>query len=179
MYDVCVRSATRQILLRPCSAFAVGFLLAEEIVGTVIQYSGKVSIEKKGNCYSRSSRCFKRFIYFVDKDLTILYLYFYIHRNRIGCLNMNDEMAVKIYKALGEPTRLQIVKALASETHMACMHMTDEFEINSNSTLTHHLKILINAGLLSVRKEGTYRYYSLNRDILMKYAPTLIQEKVF
>lgn len=92
---------------------------------------------------------------------------------------MNDEMAVKIYKALGEPTRLQIVKALASETHMACMHMTDEFEINSNSTLTHHLKILINAGLLSVRKEGTYRYYSLNRDILMKYAPTLIQEKVF
>ena len=83
-------------------------------------------------------------------------------------------MLVKIYKALGEPTRLQIVKILSSERHMACMDMSDELEINSNSTLTHHLKILIDAGLVSVRKEGTYRYYSLHRDILEKYAPTLI-----
>ena len=87
-------------------------------------------------------------------------------------------MVVKIYKALGEPTRLQIVKILDSESHMACMDMTDELEINSNSTLTHHLKILIDAGLVSVRKEGTYRYYSLNRDIIEKYAPILVQEKV-
>ena len=83
-------------------------------------------------------------------------------------------MLVKIYKALGEPTRLQIVKTLSSERHMACMDMSDELGINSNSTLSHHLKILIEAGLVSVRKEGTYRYYSLHRDILEKYAPTLI-----
>ena len=87
-------------------------------------------------------------------------------------------MVLKIYKALGEPTRLQIVKILNSESHMACMDMTDELEINSNSTLTHHLKIWIDAGLISVRKEGTYRYYSLNRDIIEKYAPILVQEKV-
>ena len=93
-------------------------------------------------------------------------------------LNVNDEMVVKVYKALGEPTRLQIVKTLDSESHMACMDMTDELEINSNSTLTHHLKILIDAGLVSVRKEGTYRYYSLNHDIIEKYAPILVQEKV-
>lgn len=91
---------------------------------------------------------------------------------------MNDEMLVKVYKALGEPTRLQIVKILDTESHMACMQMTDELEINSNSTLTHHLKILIDAELVSVRKEGTYRYYSLNRDSIEKYAPTLIQERV-
>ena len=84
-------------------------------------------------------------------------------------------MVVKIYKALGEHTRLQIVKTLASETHMACMDMTDTLGINTNSTLTHHLKILIDAGLVSVRKEGTYRYYSLQRDVLKKYAPIVIQ----
>lgn len=92
---------------------------------------------------------------------------------------MNDEKVVKIYKAIGEPTRLQILKILASETPMACMEMTDELEINSNSTLTHHLKILIEAGLVSVRKEGTFRYYSLNHDTLEKYAPILIHENVF
>lgn len=91
---------------------------------------------------------------------------------------MNDQAIVKIYKALGEPTRLQIVKLLSSKENMACMHMTDELEINSNSTLTHHLKILIDAGVVSVRKEGTYRYYSLERDLLEKYAPTLVQEEV-
>ena len=87
-------------------------------------------------------------------------------------------MVVKIYKALGEPTRLQIVKILDSKSHMACMDMIDELEINSNSTLTHHLKILIDAGLVSVRKEGTYRYYSVRRDLIEKYAPILAQEKV-
>ena len=87
-------------------------------------------------------------------------------------------MVVKIYKALGEPTRLQIVKILDSKSHMACMDMIDELEINSNSTLTHHLKILIDAGLVSVRKEGTYRYYSVRRDLIEKYAPILVQEKV-
>nr|WP_232284424.1 metalloregulator ArsR/SmtB family transcription factor [Bacillus timonensis] len=88
-------------------------------------------------------------------------------------------MVVKIYKALGEPTRLQIIKILAAETHKPCMEMTEELEINSNSTLSHHLKILTDSGLVSVRKEGTYRYYNLNRDILQKYAPILIQEKAF
>ncbi|WP_307198172.1 ArsR/SmtB family transcription factor [Neobacillus niacini] len=89
---------------------------------------------------------------------------------------MNDEMAVKVYKAIGEPTRLQLVKKLASEPQMACMEITDQLDIHSNSTLTYHLKILIDCGLLVVRKEGTYRYYSLQRDVLEKYAPTLIPD---
>jgi len=92
---------------------------------------------------------------------------------------VNDEVAVKIYKSLGESTRLKIVKKLVSEPHMACKDMTDELEINSNSTLSHHLKILIDSGILSVRREGTYRYYSLHRDVLEKYAPFLIQDKVY
>lgn len=66
---------------------------------------------------------------------------------------MNDEMAVKVYKALGEPTRLKLVKILASETDMACMEMINRLNIQSNSSLTHHLNILIDCGLLVVRKK--------------------------
>ena len=85
-------------------------------------------------------------------------------------------MAVKVYKALGEPTRLRLVKALASEPEMACAVMANKLDIQANSTLTHHLKLLIDCGLLTVRKEGTYRYYKIHREVLEKYAPALIQD---
>lgn len=91
---------------------------------------------------------------------------------------MNDEMAVKIYKALGEANRLQIVKALIPNPHMPCMDLAHDLGIHSKSTLTHHLKILIDAGLLFVRKEGTYRYYSLHREVLEKYAPILLEGEI-
>jgi DNA-binding transcriptional ArsR family regulator len=42
--------------------------------------------------------------------------------------------------------------------------------------LTHHLKPLLDCRLLSVRKEGTFRYYRLQRQVLEQYAPTLLQE---
>lgn len=89
---------------------------------------------------------------------------------------VNDEIAVKVYKALGEPTRLQIVKSLANQKEMACMEMLDCLSITSKSTLTHHLKPLIECGLLIIRKEGTYRYYSLKREVLEEYAPAFLTE---
>lgn len=89
---------------------------------------------------------------------------------------MTDDCAVKVYKALGETTRYQIVKMLARNSEMACLEMANQLEITANSTLTHHLKPLLDCGLLAVRKEGTYRYYSLQRQILDEYAPALLQE---
>ncbi len=89
---------------------------------------------------------------------------------------MNDERAVKVYKALGEPTRLQLVKELAVHPELACSEMANKLDIQANSTLTHHLKLLIDCGLLTIRREGTYRYYSIQRDVLEKYAPALIQD---
>ncbi|SOC44162.1 ArsR/SmtB family transcription factor [Ureibacillus acetophenoni] len=89
---------------------------------------------------------------------------------------MDEEQLVKVYKALGEPTRLKLVKALVSAPQMACQDIAEKLDIQANSTLTHHLKLLTDCGLLVVEKEGTYRYYSLQKDVLKKYAPTLISE---
>lgn len=89
---------------------------------------------------------------------------------------MTDECAVKVYKALGETTRYQIVKMLAKNSEMTCLEMVNQLDITANSTLTHHLKPLLDCGLLTVRKEGTYRYYSLQREILDQYAPALVKE---
>jgi DNA-binding transcriptional ArsR family regulator len=89
-------------------------------------------------------------------------------------LTVNNDIAVKVYKALGESTRLQIVKLLAQQSELACMEMVNQLKVPANSTLTHHLKPLIDCGLLAVRREGTFRYYSLQREVLAQYAPALL-----
>jgi len=89
---------------------------------------------------------------------------------------VTDDCAVKVYKALGEATRFQIVKMLVKNSEMACLEMANHLDVGANSTLTHHLKPLFDCGLLAVRKEGTYRYYSLQRQILEQYAPALLRD---
>ncbi|MBU8589689.1 metalloregulator ArsR/SmtB family transcription factor [Priestia megaterium] len=88
-------------------------------------------------------------------------------------LAVNDDIAVKVYKALGESTRLQIVKLLAQQSELACVELANQLKIPANSTLTYHLKPLLECGLLAVRREGTFRYYSLQREVLAQYAPAL------
>ncbi|WP_309119240.1 metalloregulator ArsR/SmtB family transcription factor [Paenibacillus sp.] len=82
--------------------------------------------------------------------------------------------AAKIYKALGEPTRLKIAMLLADERTLCCSDIGSKLETVAGSTLSHHLKQLTECGLLELRKEGTYIYYSVNREIAEKYAPYLL-----
>ncbi|MCY9590912.1 ArsR family transcriptional regulator [Paenibacillus chitinolyticus] len=89
---------------------------------------------------------------------------------------MTDDYAVKVYKALGEITRLQIVKALVKQRELACLEMAELLKITAASTLTHHLKPLLESGVIAVRKEGTFRYYRIQRHVLEQYAPYLLGE---
>ncbi|EOS57005.1 MULTISPECIES: ArsR/SmtB family transcription factor [Paenibacillus] len=92
-------------------------------------------------------------------------------------MEISPEMreAVKVYKALGEPTRLNIVKLLAIEPDQCCVSLGEKLKTVANSTLSHHLKQLSECGLLDSRKEGTFIYYSLNRSVAEKYAPYLLK----
>ncbi|GKS11675.1 hypothetical protein YDYSY3_26750 [Paenibacillus chitinolyticus] len=89
---------------------------------------------------------------------------------------MTDDYAVKVYKALGEITRLQIVKALVKRRELTCLEMVELLKITAASTLTHHLKPLLECGVIAVRKEGTFRYYRIQRSVLEQYAPYLLGE---
>ncbi|WP_028559105.1 ArsR/SmtB family transcription factor [Paenibacillus pinihumi] len=82
--------------------------------------------------------------------------------------------AVKVYKALGEPTRIKIALLLTEEINLCCSDIGERLESIAGSTLSHHLKQLTDCGLLNLRKDGTYIYYSVNRDIAEKYAPYLL-----
>lgn len=67
----------------------------------------------------------------------------------------------KLFKALGDENRLRILSMLQSEERCACVLL--EYIHLSQPTLSHHMKILCEAGLVTGRKEGKWVYYSLNR----------------
>jgi DNA-binding transcriptional ArsR family regulator len=79
----------------------------------------------------------------------------------------------RVYQALGEPTRLRIVRLLAQHDELSCGEMTDQLGINC-STLSHHLALLYDAGLVGRHKRGTFRIYRLQRDALDSVAPAAV-----
>lgn len=89
--------------------------------------------------------------------------------------NMELRQAVKVYKALGEPNRLKIALLLTGEKNLCCSDIMGKLESIAGSTLSHHLRQLTDCGLLDLRKDGTYIYYNVNREIAQKYAPYLLE----
>lgn len=71
-----------------------------------------------------------------------------------------------IFKALGDPKRLKIV-GLLSQGEMCACKILEKFEL-SQSTLSHHMKILGSCGLVNGRSEGKWVHYSLNMDTYEK-----------
>jgi ArsR family transcriptional regulator len=66
------------------------------------------------------------------------------------------------YKALGDETRLSLIMAVAAgENAEACVcDLTPETGL-AQSTVSHHLKILVDAGLLDRSQRGKWAFYSL------------------
>jgi len=67
---------------------------------------------------------------------------------------------VKILQAIAEPTRLAIVRQLASDGEICACDFTDCCDV-SQPTISHHLKVLREAGVVSGERRGTWIYYRL------------------
>jgi DNA-binding transcriptional ArsR family regulator len=77
-----------------------------------------------------------------------------------------------VFHALSDQNRLAIVKILAARGETTC----SEFEVNiAKSTLSHHFKVLREAGVISTRVEGTQRHVSLRSDDLEARFPGLVK----
>ncbi|MDV7218066.1 ArsR/SmtB family transcription factor [Streptomyces prunicolor] len=70
-----------------------------------------------------------------------------------------------VFKALGDPVRWSIVSQAAEAGELAASTLEDTLEV-SKPTISYHTKILVQAGLLAVRKEGRNFYYTLRDDVL-------------
>ena len=64
------------------------------------------------------------------------------------------------FKALADPTRVSIVNRLACTDECCVCDLTETFDL-SQPTVSHHLRILRDAGLVEAERRGTWAYYRL------------------
>ena len=86
---------------------------------------------------------------------------------------LRDEEAAataELFKALGDPARVRIVNALATSTESVCVCELVEPLGLSQPTVSHHLKKLVDAGLLEREQRGKWAYFSLRPDAVEKLA---------
>lgn len=75
----------------------------------------------------------------------------------------NKHMAnTLVFKALCDEKRLIILELLKGGEKCACK-LLEELEIGQ-STLSHHMKILCDSGIVVARKEGKWSHYSINKE---------------
>lgn len=79
----------------------------------------------------------------------------------------------KLLKAISNPKRLRIVDMLSCGELCACV-IQEEFNI-TQPTLSHDMKVLLDAGIVTARKEWKNIYYSLNQDCLEQLTEALSQ----
>ena len=80
---------------------------------------------------------------------------------------MNTMDVALICKALGDSNRLQIVQMLSEGEKCGCK-LLEAFKI-TQPTLSHHMRILTECGLVNARKEGKWSHYSVNCETLKEY----------
>jgi ArsR family transcriptional regulator, arsenate/arsenite/antimonite-responsive transcriptional repressor len=71
----------------------------------------------------------------------------------------SEELAAR-FKALADPTRVAIINSLSAADEVCVCHLTEAFDL-SQPTISHHLKILRQAGLVESSRRGTWAYYRL------------------
>lgn len=85
-----------------------------------------------------------------------------------------DRQAVKVFKALGDPTRYTILRTLVEEGELSCADFDGKTAL-SKPAMSHHYRILENAGLIDVRKEGLHFYMKADMSVLEKFVPNFVK----
>lgn len=79
-----------------------------------------------------------------------------------------------LFKALGDPVRLRLLSIVAChEGGEVCVcELTDAFDLSA-PTISHHLKVLRESGVISAQRRGTWIYYRVNPDVLARISGVL------
>ena len=84
-----------------------------------------------------------------------------------------SEATAAVFKALSDPARIRIVNLLARADEPVCVCELTPVVGLAQPTVSHHLKKLVQAGLLRREQRGTWAYYDLDRDALARAAGIL------
>lgn len=83
-----------------------------------------------------------------------------------------ETAALRVARALADPTRFRLLRAIASRRELSCRELTALFPI-TQATVSHHLKVLSEAGLVLSRHEGPFHYYRAVRGALAAHGRAL------
>ena len=83
----------------------------------------------------------------------------------------------RVFKAMGDPVRLRLLSLIASHVGgEACVcDLTDVFDL-SGPTISHHLKVLREAGLITGERRGTWVYYRVRPELLATVSAVLVPD---
>ena len=87
---------------------------------------------------------------------------------------MDNKRIASMFKAFCDENRIQILQLLRDGEKCAC-RLLEEMNI-TQPTLSHHMKILCDSGIVNARKEGKWTHYSLSQEGIeeaQKYLYTL------
>lgn len=84
------------------------------------------------------------------------------------------KLLAKIFKALADDTRIDILRHVIKEEEIACQELMKRFPL-SQPTMSHHFNKLVNAGILNNRKDGVLWFYTLNTEFLSKIGLDIVK----
>jgi ArsR family transcriptional regulator len=85
---------------------------------------------------------------------------------------MDRKLIERVSKALADETRLLIFEAISSAVSMNCGELVSLRGVTP-ATISHHLKILSDAGLIECKREGQFVYNRANPKVMTRYTRAL------
>jgi ArsR family transcriptional regulator len=96
-----------------------------------------------------------------------------------GDSTMTDTALLRLLKALAHPIRFRMVQEISAATELSCGEIGERFDL-AQPTISHHLKILHDAGVLAVRRAAQHAFMSVNRplvDAALERLPTRLTSR--
>ncbi len=90
-------------------------------------------------------------------------------------MELDEERIVKIAKALSNKTRVRILREILKKKSITC-HEAEKVDSLSQPTISHHLKVLFEAGLLKAERDGRFGIVTVNKEALKSFGELVSQE---
>src|SRR6266542_6239250 len=85
---------------------------------------------------------------------------------------MDETKLLRVLKALADPKRFKMVQEIAAAGELPCGQVGERFPL-SQPTISHHLKILTDAGVIVVREAGQQHFITVNVDLIAQVSAYL------
>jgi len=79
-----------------------------------------------------------------------------------------------VAKALADPRRMSLLESIASDREYSCSKLCSESGV-TKGTVSHHIKELVRAGLITERRDGQFMFYEVRREMVAAYAAELMR----